>query len=1306
MCPVNQSGIVLDLPSLTFTIPEEPECRVLRDNLVSWVKAGFGPDKKAILLTGPAGVGKSILLAQFVEANKTTALSFFVGPDLWGSDPKRFLADLASQLHAVLGIEQAGLDRLGYDQLKARFSDLWAQFSNHARRGETPYFLVVDGLDQADRASAGESILELIPRRYGRNVYLLTSSPVDVSGRLAPLKLHAIEVPYFARAETQVMLDGLGLDATGAEQVQAASGGLPAFVAEVRRRLQSRLPLDRVLSDLSGGLDQLYAVEWDGSVLGNDAVQSLLAVQVCAPVPLARDTIARVAGIALDEVRSLLASLPFLKTTADGSISFATEGHRNFARSRLSGRFDWAQQALVKYYEQAGGPEAVAVLPVLYAAVNDIHSIRRMMSPTAMANHLGPDADYSKLRDSFILSTRVAQDKQDPAALVYFMVASSVLGTIRWRFRDLEGQIRALVALGDLDEAFVLAQQPLSPEDRLKGTAFVASSLIDGGRVLPPDIADLIDGLSEQVPVGRSPQEAAQLAATFFQVRPAAAVALIQRCTKGSARAVDQAMALLALAAQSTTEIDPGSYISDDRLREWVQSHQGPGSRDADAVVRQAESMSDLGGRLVYVSNWCNKNRSNPEAIAVINRAMDWMTEDSTYLPSLRVLRQICEPLEAVDPFQAKPLVERLEWLLRGMERAPMREYIRLQLLMAQQEFKWSVNDSDDRIMNTILDLSSVDELDTRAYGYARTLLALARVDPGDTRTGLRQDALNGLKESFQRLLADSADHYDLTSRIIRATTQYDPDLGATLARGLNTRYRRNQAFYDVLTTYASSAAVVDVELVLHWMAEFDDLDRYGGPALAQSLDLIVDRGHSIGAPEVGKVKAIVAGLPDPGDRAICYANLLVLASAPDEAGLLFAITEDNLALLDDPWRKATYGYRCVEILAKTQPDRARSLFASAEPGPSEPTSCNRFFGALYTHAVALAADGLAVDQEADTAALATQYLDAVSRVPSRSVQVSLLTRAGLRFGAAGLKEMELDFAARVVAMLDEIKDGHAAITAAISAAPLLLDRDEEELLEILGRLPGPARSAAIRTACDYLITSLPTDVPVDVNRVDRRLDYEQVKRLLTLIRAADDDWLIGNAARALVRGIVRTRTNPSMTQRQLLALAVKLREVAAEKLPDVQNIKHDGYAVLLEALALELEASAGQKGFKPDWDALSKKIAAVPNAADRVYLSEIIGADIAALDERAARRFIGLAEREIGAIPDQLDRAGRTLSLAEAYAAVGDEVSEKGLLQTAFSNAVAVARHLFGRSATRSNSGTCRSREPWIRRKPHGFGG
>jgi hypothetical protein len=1265
------------------TLPDEPSLVVPRDEAVAAIARSFGADSRVTYVRWPTGAGKTTLLSQFARAHRETTVAYFVGADLWSSQPQLFTFDVCQQLLSFLGNDPLPLD-LSYDRVMQLFPRLWDQFAKAAKASDLPHYLVVDALDQARPDSSGQSIHDVLPR-LGRNVFMLASGAAVTPPLLANQRPTVLEdLPLFGELHTAHLLSGLGLSETQIAEAHRATGGVPAYVAEVRRRLLSQgTTVEALLDGLPGDLTALLEREWR-SFSRSEQLRSGLAILIFAPEPLSITEWAQIARIDIQQAADLVRQLPFIRVNVDkGTIEFLSGLHRQFLSSKLLPDAAESQVRLVEFYQSnPNSLRSLRVLPGLLHETRDFETLKSLVDATYLTGVLSRSRDLSLVRRHVDAAFEAARSTQDLAAAVFQVSAESLVLSTYERFAHLQPELSALCSLGDFREAVDLAERAMLPEDQLQALGVVGQAMKEAGQALPENLLGTVDVLSGQIPATTPLDTATSIATRIFAVRPEQSIALVERCAgEAGTLALERALLQLALGAPKHSPADAIELISK-RLtsvssREALTSGTRVSGLTADQLIEALSRVERASSAFALVRGWCNVNRSNPDAAVVVAWAMDLIERRTEFAPSARQVRQVVEPLVACEAEVVRPLVDRLSGLRPGLPDRPWIENIRLDLLLAQVQAKWDVDGSRTQLGLAEAAIRRAEGLEARCLAQAhlcRTISTLATSDPA-LRPAFRE-AVAVLEEDFRALLAQSADHYQIARPILTAVARFDPAFAALFALELNYPERRDRLLSEILDTAVSRGpAPFDVKWALDLVDVIEAREEIAGPAVIGLCQQAAEQKFEIEPPLFGRLSSCVEGLPDPADRALAFAWLGRWAATahdvdPDPLGSQLMLNARNSALeVDEPWKRRHMLLDVCATVKASSEVLARECLVLARAQGAGVTS-DPYFGPLYATSLLTACLSFPIRGQGGVESQVRLLRDRIALCPSTWIQVDLLGTLASRLYLRGERALANDIAGEMLTRLRTIRDAYARRMAIARQFEALAEHDLEAAVELLDDLPEDWRESVVIRLVGAKLTGKPTDIPLRLDAIEWQADQDSLVAAARVVELAKRDWSLVGSMRLISNAAVPALGAGRVAGRTVSRLAERFDELSAQRLPDSRGIGHDGFLLLARAHARRLRSalkkSADRSGDQ-DWETLTQAIDALPNAADSALVFSLLASDFAGDLPKLASRFVDHAAARTPDIPAMHDRVSRLDALAGGYVALGNLAAAKTAVATAF---------------------------------------
>jgi hypothetical protein len=663
-----------DLISFSATFPADPNPTILRDSLVSLLRDMFSTDRKVIVVQGPVGTGKTTLLAQFAKAFRHRCFSFFISKTWPASDPRYFLMDLCEQMGRSLGKKTSRLDETDTDRLQTLFLSFYRQIAIEARKSRAPFYFVVDGFEWISANAQERTVIDFLPSPAA-NIYLLASSE---SGRKLGSGFFSWDMPLFDMSHTHLYLSGFGLSKSDIDRIHKTCEGMPGYLDAIRRLLVSGSTLQELPSRLPQETQGIFEIEWE-RIRGVDE-KSILALALIAfsEEPLAIVDNADLVSMNIDVLREFIGKTSFLKIDNEkGLITFVSDAYKEFAAHRLKTYREAAESLLLTYYgRNPYDKTSLTLLPTYLAKPGRYTRLKNLLTNDYITKALQESRDIAKVRRALYLAAEQAFIAQDWYSLPKFILGGSILKSILTR-PVIEEEIKALLELGEFDKAFDMAYQSLLPEDRLQLLARVCNRMQQEGMSLSESMTLELEEIAREIDPKVLGDRAIEIASLLFDIIPSTALTFIERSIEGRAneQTLDLALARLAIKLRTQSSDLLQARITDQDLRDFVRVYSwGIASDSPEEVIAKAQSIKNTSGKLFRLRSWCNSNRANPRAIGVVEKALEMITTDPTYNPSMRTLRQLAEPLKSASYRDVVTLIERISLLKATSLKDPSRK--------------------------------------------------------------------------------------------------------------------------------------------------------------------------------------------------------------------------------------------------------------------------------------------------------------------------------------------------------------------------------------------------------------------------------------------------------------------------------------------------------------------------------------------------------------------------------------------------------------------------------------------------------
>lgn len=1275
-----------------FDLPELPIHHLPRKNYVKWLKDRLSVERKVIVIKGAEGSGKTTLIKEFIHSYPDQCFSFFMGADYWSASPNLFLHEMCDQMRTVLG-EMPNSDKSkSFTEINQDFMTLYREIGKQARRNNKSYYFVIDGLDLVKANNFEISIIQLLPYDPPNGVYLIASSKQDT---IIPFKHEEFHIQNFSYPDTEHYLSDLNISQDQVKKIYDACDGMPGYLAELRSEVESGKCLDTLLQNLPIGFRNLLERKWDLFQRGSiEKSIDLLAIIAFSNIKVDMSMVSQISGNSLNEVAEAIKENDFLivdKTSQ--SIEFSSDAHKKFVSEKLINRRESIELRFIKYLETKPYDEtSINYLPELYKKVNDYEALKNYITSEHIIRVLQTKHDLDVLYKNLKIVSDVAYHNHDWQNLSKYSILCSILKTLSTR-RIGEGEIDALLSLGDVQNAINRADQAILPEDKLQLLAKICYGL-KKKEIKPPDeITRKIEDLVLQVePKLISQDRVIDIAADLFHVNPNAASELLRRVGASvDGKMMDIVLAVLSIRLddEPNSAVMLSSMISNNSIRDIAKVNSPIiGKLDPDEVIFEAKYTTDVSMKLYILRSWCNVNRKNPKALKVVEFALEIMTNSTEYSPSMRHLRQIAEPLLSCKTDEICSIIERIDILKNTAIVTPADEKVRLELLLASIETTNEIEGGITRIYQTYLDLDNIPDLDIRCYCRARFLISYPNIKPGDTV--FIDEIRQAVENDFYTLTNNSAYQFDITKKIFRAITSVDPYLALAFAERLNTIGNRDKAYYEIMSVYLDyyyeNINLTFLEEIINSLSEKEKRDW----AIVILFRNLSEKNALNVFPENCRFIEDIKMFNDPCDQCYAYSYIATYYAATgqfEKLNISLDLLYKSWERIDKLWVKVEIGFNILSIIGERANNHSKDFYSQITKLKNETPLAEATIVEVYINTITLLIRTLPdILKSKDSFKYIKNLNDAISLIPSFSVQSFLFSKVSLYYFANEKKtEGESYVKEKVIKCLESISDIEEKNSTIVKIAPALYLYERTIFENEIMNLSLSKKELAIFRVIQYLLSKRSPDDPVDLENLSHEQDHSTIFQVLKLIKELHSDWVISRSIE-LVIDVICTRENSRdnheiviFIEKISLTIANQLKEMIDLQLPDKENISHNGYKLLCQGLLIRLRSAALRKNAraKSDWykiaptaKELIQSVKGIDNLADKAFLMARIGAMVYFEDSNLGISSLELSKDYVLSINNQKDRTDRLTILAESWNKIHDSKSSLFFLKEAFNSA------------------------------------
>jgi hypothetical protein len=1221
------------------------------------------------ILEGAPGAGKSTLVAQFAERHADATATLYISTaSRYAYDPEVLLSELVSQLHFLVRRDVLAADE---EVTEALLRKLYLE-ANRRSGLRGPAYIIIDGLSDIppEQSAIRDTVMNWMPFGLSAFKIILSGSEMHECLETRQVSFKEFPLPRFSMRECEEAL-GAPVSSAQLKEIFEITKGHPEFVAAVARQLRPGRDIDQLLADLPTTLPKLFLLEWSKVDQAGPITRLATAVLAFSDSGHTTTDLSVFLGCDATALGSALSDLTFLRSVGSPDpVTFASASFRRFAQEQLAELRPEVERLLVDaLLRQPDSPTSLLWLPTYLARGGNATELLSYLSGDRLAAMLERSQLRAPAKEKAMLGLDAAlKVHRDADALRLGLVASQIAGFTS--YASSRSEIEARMAIGEHETALALANSALLRQDRLRLLAAIARKQKESG-VAPQ--ADLVEQISELVrtcdQVG--PEDAADLAADLFYVRPELALRVLDSGTEASSSSSghgrDWTIAKVTVEAAAAGLADVNTL---ERLRTQIRDPEVSRltsavwllmrNYTADQALAEVDRVPSDSDKLYLLRQWAQHVDGRSDPSTAMKRGLDLCIRSPDYTPNATHLRELATPIHLVESHErAKDLIGGFDTLSQtAREVGPTEDYVRLQLALAGREAKFDFKACSDRLFETYFFTLAAADVSVRAPCFAHFAAALPSIDPlADLENSdqLHTLARDGLESDITSLLSNTAEHWLATRRIISALAKDCFEDACRIASRLNVQPRRDQALLHAFReALGQRTTKIALPHLLRHLSSFSD-SAFSAVAIREVLERYARvRNDSALLAAIDNLRPFIHlafKIEQPAYRvsALTQAVAVLARTRHTDTEALYGAASSALSeswnTLDDTAHKVDTAFGVVTSVADKDRAVAHDYLSRANDLRGAIGGPEAFSALEYSLRLAIRAFSGLTSAKIGSAADLSAMSDRIRPVPSnwsRSVLMSdlalVLYRDGFREFGDSLVERDI----RPALAYLEHTDAGAFWRAMSTSLPALYVFHHSTAFDWARKLPLPWRDKSLDAVLAHILDKSGPRDPFDAPNHVFRLKYEDAIDALEVLSHMEADTLIYSGIQSIARSAAAKVNRRNFTKDQRSDLAKRASALAQSKLPNASFISHEGF--LLASLA---EVYRLGRPSKKEWDSLIARARALPNRADVLFVFAIIAEACTDSAQRSdiLTEAIGLVDQ----LPSPYDRASRYEVLAQA---------------------------------------------------------
>ena len=1288
-----------DMYSRSETHPRIPEVMISRDSYLDFFERQFAEDK-VLCVDGSEGVGVTTVLALFAKRHGRNCASYFNNG--WSRhllNPQVIVQSLLAQLSFYTNSE------LNPNERETSMAQCLYKISRATRSKDKYLYFVFDGLNNipVEYVDVIKSVLS--PLFSLENARFLFSGTEEGIKQLLPESVNPKQSNMILRFERNVVVEYLkkiDQDLTDDEMgtIYDLSEGLARRLAILTEILKKR-GIETIKGYYMNRVDDLYEDDFARMEEQDDKNLNLMMTLLAfSERPLNRRMVAKTLKQQEGTVNKLIEKCKDYVEEENELIALRSDDYRKYLRTRLADYKTDIELLLIDQIEGSSDTEEQFVfLPALYKHVKNNKMLVNYLTSDNVQHYLENKKSQAALNEQCEYGYNACSDFETQAGAYFrFAINRSVSREIE-KNELTDAEIEALIAIGDDEQAFALAQNVFLLEERLKCLLIIAQA----GKHLSEDMSREIDAqitaLAKAIDYVHMPDKALELAKLMMPVKMEKALDIIDqvaKVTKDQSQ-IDRLYTAISISYNNEGKTDDANAnnaakadlvstkIADEGLRKMATVMKSiMKDSTAQQVVAKMRELPTASSQLYFMQYWIPDHRKREDIGDAVEYAVKLVIDTSTTtMPKVTFLKAFCKPLPDMPEAQVRSVVGQLDAVVANIK-FPTVEYVRLMILLISAVVKYDKKEAEDRLQGLYLEITDLKDKALQAHCKALLLRNYERLgDKKDVERWLAPsyELQDEIFDDVVAVLKESAYHLKVVEGPIIALVCEYPTFVRDVIAQMNTKERRDRAYLLAATEYVRQTEVKkfdwDYFIKLYKEITYDESELY-----KPLLDL-VNKIIEVNDKDVKVLDGVMEnyGMFKEIERAemICYflSSLYVwVCQNYTEETLKYVSDEKTLAykdfkgqLKDDleaawdmitvPWLKVNTGYNIAKVLSKiSMKSEARDYVEKAAELRNQlllsSLSCVTAYGEsldLYAHSLGiLIRSGLCTDEDLNQFKIQLTYDN------SEGDAIILWSRVALEFyGAGDMERFDRIMTNYVSKPLDKFSvDSQKRILFHIS--PALYLSLNTLFYSWLENYDTCFKNACLENIARYVQTKYPYPEYTGTSEMETQVPLEKKDYdiLLDLIEHTEDEAFIFNQTDIITKTISQN-VGRKLSREIQRAVLTKLEDIVKRKLPMKNGIQHQGYLIACMAM---IEAK------KPDGNmdvaAFRSKIEAVPNLADQAFLYAHVASYLKRTVERA--EFMEEAVKKTEGIDYTFDKFNRySVCMRESFDATPSKVKEIG---------------------------------------------
>jgi hypothetical protein len=1195
---------------------------IARDNYLSQIMLDF-EDNKVIFLEGDEDSGKTTLCAQLCRKyNKNTISIYFSSLNPIDYQIDYYYTNFVSQIRFILGDDIEEIEKDEFVGIK-KYNNALFQLRKKYKRNNQKVYLIIDGLEEKFQSHTEliNCIIDNIPLADDFLKIIFTGSQkkfLELNQNLKKVSSKPISITGFTKHEVISFLDIKSAKNDELDELYKITKGFPGRLETSKRLISTHgYTLFDILT--SDAYSKWIEMDCDIIDLNNPIYNVILSIIALSDNSFQIEDLAKITSTNYDEASQNVKSLYVLES-AGTHINFISNTHKKYFANLLRGQKKKTDELLEKYFADENTLKSKFELTKIYAEKKQWSKIITLIDEEYILGTIETTGTLQRVNESIELGYKASEEMNSFSEVFKYSLQGSIINELN-NYLFWESEILARISLKDFAGAIILAESAVLKVDRLRLLALVARKEKQINNKVDEELINLIQELYQNTNLSQVGNVIYDIVTDLIYAIPNLAIEIIENSSGNASdkNINDWIVAKLSIAAINSSTSDDKE--NQDKKNDAIQKLNNPsvrkinqaisflvGNYSSSKVLDEVKKLSDSNERLKLLRLWLkNNNKHNKDIDVVINKALDELvltSSESTL--SLEVLKELSFQLANVREFEKKEnIYQRFKVLENNITDLGLtKDKYTYQLNLFHAQFTLDKHKSITILNKIIIEVEALKDLLIKLESYSEIyakLYILHHPAIGAKCTFIYHKII----EISTELLNSTANHFKLCFNILKTISKVNPTLGLHICSNINTLYNRDKSRLLVLDSYLdNNLRNVDIELLKEIENSFEN-NIPKDIALKNILERYVESKslHFKIIKELFYFTKKIDTIDIPSNKVFCLLLKYRIISKNDEwkeklSGEIKNRINDEWKKIEADWEKIDAGFIICSELAKIDHEYAKNIFEENEKQKSESWIDSESIATTYLNSLSLvikAYNGLLLTNT-QTEKDYTHLEDLINRLPSEIKKLNLWTEIAINCYLSDKHNITKKvYDSHILPLLQGLIYGKLNIDSALDSLILVHLYNSEMAIDFMKDFTTYMREEACIKICEFYICKR-NPFEIYDGEIDKyNSTINDILKAISLMNLLETDITIYNLINDIYKSIDNNK-NP-LSKLQISEIVEKLNLLIESKLPDLKNIKHQGYKIISK---VKVELIKKQQ---TNWQWFIDESRLIPNLSDKLFV-------------------------------------------------------------------------------------------------------